>query len=272
MAKAWLFFMTQKGMVKQPLAATPKKRRRKLRGTKEICSYQHLSRRFLIGFWCCVRRGGQVSYCSHLGWSHLLVPRQCVATSSATMAQFSKPLSGTLLTYTTFVESPPSMHWRTVLHMTDEQKKIFVWKIIRVVRTCWHWKHKRTLQTNFQIGNSEGCESLLLYWIPFSKGLELEFVQQTYEDGKMEHPPPMSEALLLAKALEDMKDPGILLLAETECLFLLNSVADQRTRNLPSLNEATEWSGSLSHLILSGGLILNYQSSPLSTGQPFLCN
>jgi len=128
------------------------------------------------------------------------------------------------------------------------------------------------LQTNFQIGNSEGCESLLLYWIPFSKGLELEFVQQTYEDGKMEHPPPMSEALLLAKALEDMKDPGILLLAETECLFLLNSVADQRTRNLPSLNEATEWSGSLSHLILSGGLILNYQSSPLSTGQPFLCN
>jgi len=79
-----------------------------------------------------------------------------------------------------------------------------------------------------------------LYWIPFSKGLELEFVQQTYEDGKMEHPPPMSEALLLAKALEDMKDPGILLLAETECLFLLNSVADQRTRNLPSLNEATE--------------------------------
>lgn len=160
MAKAWLFFMTQKGMVKQPLAATPKKRCRKLRGTKEICSYQHLSRRFLIGFWCCVRRGGQVSYCSHLGWSHLLVPRQCVATSSATMAQFSKPLSGTLLTYTTFVESPPSMHWRTVLHMTDEQKKIFVWKIIRVVRTCWHWKHKRTLQTNFQIGNSEGCESL----------------------------------------------------------------------------------------------------------------
>ena len=82
----------------------------------------------------------------------------------------------------------------------------------------------------------------------------------------------MTEVLLLAKALEDVKDPGILLLAETECLFLLNSVADQRKPDVPSLNEATEWSGSLSHLIFSGGLILNYQSSSLSTGQPFLRN
>ena len=42
---------------------------------------------------------GQVSCCSHRGWLHLLVPRQCVATSSLVVKWhvfLQGPLSGTL--------------------------------------------------------------------------------------------------------------------------------------------------------------------------------